>query len=422
MKRGFQSVGLLLFLALCGALYAQDSVSIEGRAILSAYERNFIRASLSTKVGILHDAATDEKASEFIGRLYEFALTFSIQNADILRDDPDFIVLTALAARGAGETGYKAAVPALWTVFSSFRDTVIRVEAVNSLSILAPGDPGMAENLNQFVANQNSLHRSGMTVDYITLSACVTALGAVAGPAAIPVLFAVMTSGYPEPTPEKAGEALEAIPDKTEYLRYLTEVIQRSQPPDKRAAFEAGMRNSRFSPAERGELAEAALETALEAQIGGEEARLTGTSAPPRSGADPMTDPVLADLRRSSVITLGELRWVRALPLVMRNYSLLYQDFVRGNSPKEPLLEAVRSLGAMESAEAAQMLSLQLGRINARMENSGDFDQELTLCLIEALGELGHKTAFDHLTYITYLSYPEPIQIAAKEALNRLKW
>jgi HEAT repeat protein len=407
---------ILLFFNGMPALFAQDS------AILAAYERNFLRASLSTKVGILHDAATDDEAAEFIGRLYEFALAFSIQNADILRDDPDFIALTALAARGVGAAGYKPSAATLWTVFSSFRDTVIRVEAVNSLALLAPGDPVTAEHLNQFVANQNSLHRSGMTLDYVTLEACVTALGTIAGPAAIPVLFAVMTAGYPDPVPDSARSALAAISDPGEYRRYLGEVIGRSPPPEKRAAFEAGMRNSRFSDADKGELAEIALQTTLAALDTGAAADSGTSGSGGPGGGNTVGNGALAELRFAAVISLGTLRWVRAAPLVIRHYSRLYQDFAQGLAPQGRVLEAITSLGAMESAEAAQILSLQLGRINAHMESSGDWDEELTLCLITALGELGHKIAFDYLTYISYLSYPEPVQFAAKEALNRLKW
>jgi hypothetical protein len=369
------------------------------QSILTAYERNFLRASLPAKVSILYDARTDDRAEEFIGGLYEFALDFSIQNMDILRDDPDFIALTALAAQGVGLSDRRESVANLWTVFSSFRDTVIRVEAVNSLALLAPGDPLMTERLSQFMADQNSLHRSGLTVDYITLSACTAALGAVAGPAAIPVLFAVMVAGYPDPLTDDAAAALEALPDQDAYRRYLGEIIRRSPPEEKAAAFEAGLRNPGFGDADKGELAETALETALEAAEAGD----------------------LTELRYAAVRTLGELRWVRAAPLVMRNYTLLYQDYILG-APPERLLEAITALGAMESAEAARMLSLQLGRLNDRMETSGQWDEGLILCLINALGELGHRIAFDYLTYVAYLSYPESVQDAAREALGRLQW
>jgi hypothetical protein len=76
----------------------------------------------------------------------------------------------------------------------------------------------------------------------------------------------------------------------------------------------------------------------------------------------------------------------------------------------------------MDSAEAAQTLALQLGLFNSQMERTGEFDADILISVINALGELGDKIAFDYLLYIGYLSYPEAVQSAARDALNRLKW
>jgi HEAT repeat protein len=76
----------------------------------------------------------------------------------------------------------------------------------------------------------------------------------------------------------------------------------------------------------------------------------------------------------------------------------------------------------MESSDAAMALALQLGLINAQTEKTGLYDEDITLAAVQALGAIGDKAAFDYLLYISYLPYPEHIQAAAKEALNRLKW
>jgi hypothetical protein len=76
----------------------------------------------------------------------------------------------------------------------------------------------------------------------------------------------------------------------------------------------------------------------------------------------------------------------------------------------------------MGNSESAQVLALQLGYINSQAERGGEFDEDLILALIHALGEIGDKVAFDYLLYIGYINYPERIQAAARESLNRLKW
>ena len=76
----------------------------------------------------------------------------------------------------------------------------------------------------------------------------------------------------------------------------------------------------------------------------------------------------------------------------------------------------------MSSSEAAQVLALQLGFINSRTEKTGLYDEAIILAIINSLGELADKSAFDNLLYIGYLNYPDKIQSAAREALARLKW
>ena len=49
-------------------------------------------------------------------------------------------------------------------------------------------------------------------------------------------------------------------------------------------------------------------------------------------------------------------------------------------------------------------------------------EEAVVLSVINALGGLGDKTAFDCLLYVTYLNYPEAVVKAAKTALTKLKW
>jgi HEAT repeat protein len=387
-----------LFFFILGApvLSAQET-------ILDSYERNFIRAGLSTKADILRDAATDDRSREFIGQLYEFALNFSLQNAEILRDDPDMIALTALACRGAGSAGYRASVDTLWKIFLAYRDSLSRAEALSALSLLGKGNIQVVENLNQYLANQNNLYRSGMSPDYHTLSACISALAALGDSSSYPVLFSAMIAGYPNSITQETARALGAI--QGDYKQFLIEVIRNNPPAEKAAAFRAGVGNERFGSAEKGQLAETALEL--------------GLSLSPVSGEG---DPAISGLRYAAVSVLDQLQWTSASPQVIKHFYRVQADYQNGKAPRERLLEAIRCLGSMGSSDAAQALALQLGFLNSQTERSGEFDDGITMAVVQALGAIGDKSAFDHLLYISYLSYPEHIQAAAREALTQLKW
>jgi hypothetical protein len=387
---------LLVFLAIfLPRLAAQES-------ILASYERNFTRASLAAKAGILRDAATDDRSSEFISELYEFALRFVLDNGNLLGDDPDMIALVGIAARGAGNSGNKASAETLWQLFSLYRDSHSRVEILGALGILGKGNVQVIENLNQFLTSQNSSFRSGMTPDYPVLTACVSALGSLGDPSSFPALFSAMTAGYPQAATQETLKALESL--EGNYKQFLTEVIQKNPPGEKLAAFRAGADNRKLTEAERGELAETALEVCLDLFPG------TADSEAAES------------LRYAAVQVLTRLKWIHASPLAIRHFYRVQTDYSSGAASRERLLEAMACLGAMDTSEAAQVLSLQLGYVNSQAEKNGAYDEAVILALIDALGHIGDKAAFDYLLYISYLNYPEQIQTAAREALNRLKW
>jgi HEAT repeat protein len=394
---------LLLFLARGMVLRAQDS-------ILYSYQRNFMRASLSTKAGILLDAATDDRASEFIGELYEYALVFSLQNAEVLRGDPDLNSLTVIAARGAGNSGHVPSTDSLWKVFTNFRDSHVRIAALDALAVLGKGNGQTAENLNQFLANQNSLYRSGMDVDIPTLSACIKALGALGEESSFPVLFAALIAGYPEPVGTQAISALESLPG--DLTGNMTDVLRKNPPAEKLVVFRAAISSSRMDAAEKGAFAQTALEIGMEENF----------------SAD--YESALTTLCGLAVRALRDLKWTAADTVVLRYFYRVQGEYQENKTGRERdrLLEIIGCLSAMNSPDAAQALSLQLGYLNSQFERTrkdgtfGENDETLVLGIIKALGEIRDKIAFDNLHYVAYLDYPENIKAAAREALNNLKW
>jgi hypothetical protein len=394
---------LIVLLSLGTVLGAQDT-------ILYSYQRNFMRASLSTKAGILLDAATDDRASEFIGQLYEYALVFSLQNAELLRGDPDLNNLAVIAARGAGNSAHTQSIDSLWKVFTSFRDSQARIAALDALAILGKGNEQVAENLNQFLANQNSLYRSGMDVDIPTLSACIKALGVLGAESSFPVLFAALIAGYPGPAGELAASTLESLPG--DLKGNLTEVLRKNPPPEKLVVFRAAVASSRMSAAEKGAFAQTALE------IGMEESPSADFS------------PALRTLCSMAVRALADLRWAGADATALRYFYRVQGEYQESRSARDRdrLLEAIACLAVMNSSDVAQALSLELGYLNSQFERAkrdgtfGEDDETLVLEVVKALGGIRDKIAFDNLHYVGYLDYPEAIKAAAREALNSLRW
>jgi HEAT repeat protein len=383
-------------LVFSGRLFAQSS-------LLQSYRQDFSRADLSAKARVLQAASSHREAASFAGPLYEFALRFVLQNAEILGDDQEMKHLLGIAARGAGASGFKESIDTLWNLFSAFRDSQSRVEILGALGELGKGNVQVLNSLNEYLSVQNRLSRSGMSLDYPVISACIAALAELGDSSSFPALFSVLSAGYPEVIVMEASGALDLISGN--YKQFLIDAILKNPPEEKLAAFKAGMNSGRFSSAEQGQLAEIALDQSL------------GTFSGSAEG-----DAVLNALRYASILVLTELRWTRASAMAIRNYYRVQTDYQQGAASKERFLEAIASLGAMGSPDAALALALQLGLINAQTEKTGAYDEDITLGVVQSLGEVGDKAAVDYLLYMNYLSYPDHIQAAAKEALGRLKW
>ncbi len=393
MKRIFAAaIGLCLALS----LGAQDADSI-----VLAYRRNFARSSLVTKLELLKEAA--QRKDVAMGPLYDMALRFAVDNSALLGPDPQLKDLALVASVQVGESAYAPAVDDLWALFQAFRDQDIRASALTSLGLTGAGESRVAENLNAFLASQNSLFRSGMPPEYPALAACIDALARLGDGSSFSVLFSAYVAGYNPGLADKAAKALASI--KGDYKAYLLRVIVRNPPIEKQAAFSAGMANADFDDGARGELAESAMAAALD------------SPAP-----SPVEIQALRELRFAAAKKLMELRWQKASPLAIRHFRLVQADYSKGAASKAELLEAVALLGSMGSTDAAQALAIQLQLINVQTEQGAPYDEGLILAVCASLGELGDKTAFDYLLQVGYLQYSDTIKRAAREALVKLKW
>jgi len=213
-------------------------------------------------------------------------------------------------------------------------------------------------------------------------------------------LFEIICADYPEIIAFEAYEAFELVPEN--YMQFLFNVIEKNPPPEKLIALRIGTLSEKLNLSERAQLAELALEQGL---------------------VDVDEDDIhLTDLRYEAVLALTPLRWTRANALALRHYYRVLADYQYDSVSKERFLEAVALLGAVGNSDAALVLILQLGLINARAQRMGDYDAEIILAIVQALGLIGDKAAFDQLFFVINLSYPDNIIASAKEAIVRLRW
>jgi hypothetical protein len=384
-------------LELAATAYGQDS-----KKLLETFRRNFAIASLDVKIQILQDASSGPAAAE-MGALYQQAVDFVVDNASLVASDPRFRQLAAAAAGHLARTSFAAARFSVWNLFQLDPDTSTLVNAAAALGVLGTGDPEIIGNLNRWLEAQTTIFSSGKTVDTQVVAACVQALGRLADASSFPPLFAAMIAGYPEPMPTQAREALLAL--KGDLAEGLLGILRSRAFTEKRAALQMALETDRLSGEQKGQVAEAALDTAL---------RSTSSDAPGKA--------VLREIRFAAARALGERKWSQATQLLVAHLDATIGEYDKGLADKRFLIEAVAALGATATHEAAVRLTQYLLLVNSYTEKLKGYDEQVVLAIIDALGQLGDRIAFEDLMYTQYLGYSAAVKKAARAALDRLKW
>jgi hypothetical protein len=389
-------VGFVFVLAV--SIFAQEPAD----SILASYQRHFIRANLGEKANVLSDAATDERAGDFIGPLYEFALRFALDNSVLFRDDGDMANLVRLSLTGIRERNYAPAAETLWQAFRVFPDNGTKIEVLDTLAAVDAG-AALADRLNRLLGEQNAFFASGLAPNYPVLRALVSILGKTGDESSYSALFEALLLPYSADLLTRIENAIVSLGTARGDLgTFLAKVIFSAPLPEKEAAFRFGLRQD-LAPEEKAALAEAALEAALNApEYAGEKGK---------------------ELRFLAARIIREQKWAHALPLAVKYFYFAERAWQADKQEsKAELLEAIQCLAAMESVDAAVVFGLHLNLANSRMEFSGEYDADITVAIIDALGVLRYKASYDSLNYVGFLSYPENVKDSAREAIRRLNW
>jgi HEAT repeat protein len=282
-------------------------------------------------------------------------------------------------------------------------DTQLRARSAAALGATAAGDPDIIQGLNRLLDSENSVLSTGKVPDLQVVSAVVQALGRIGDPSSFPVLFTAMNRGYSDQVAAAARNALLSL--KGDFKEMLIGVLKTGLVSEKPAVFDMAMETDRLTAEQKGQVAEYALDVALHTGV-----------------ADNTGKEVLRAMRFAAARGLAQRRWSPATPLLVEHLDMTIMEYDRGLADKRYLLEAVAALGTMGSHEAAVRLTQYLVLLNSYAEKDKGFDEQVVLTVLDNLGTLGDKVAFDDLMYTQYLNYSAAVKKAARSALDNLKW
>jgi hypothetical protein len=368
-------------------------------AVFQLYMQSFSESELSVKTEILRNAASDSRINESVFQLYESALRYAADNYTDMEDLTYMNNILGITAKGLRNSGSSESIDILWELLLEYPVSAIKADILVTIGVLGKDNQKIINAINNYLMEINFMFESENIIDYSLVSACITAIMEMGSNSSYPVLFNLLFTGYPEIISSEIYGALDVI-DGDLFL-YIRDIIEKKSPEEKFIAFKAGINSRRLSFTERGQLAELALEIGL--------FDFTGN-------AD------LIAMRYAAIQTLTSLKWTKASALAVNYYHRIMSDYLQGVVSKGRLIESIACLGTIGDSSAAIALGLQLGLINERTKSTGIFDADITLAIVRALGSIGTNAVFEHLLYISNLSYGENIKTAAKEALDRLKW
>ena len=114
--------------------------------------------------------------------------------------------------------------------------------------------------------------------------------------------------------------------------------------------------------------------------------------------------------------------WTRSSPLMISYFDVAKSEYKAGLLTSEEFEKVILYLEKTASKESVKVLSSYLEELNKETENGSLPAVNIVSAVIQALGNLGDKSAFDCLLFTTYLNYPEDIVAQARRALSSLKW
>jgi hypothetical protein len=365
--------------------------------LLQAFMQNFSEGEDAVKVNILRKAILDNAVNDSSELFFEYALQYVFDNYADTDNYYDFNNIIIISLNGLRKIDSNKNLELLWSLFLEYPVSEVKTDIITALGSFGKKNNDIINKINSFLINLNALNSLGESVDYMTVSALITALLELDDDSSYQVLLNALFSGYPEIISSEALGALDCI--NGDLNEFLFNAIKSGSPEEKFAALRAGINSKRLSIAEQGRLAEVALELTL----------------------DDSNDDLFV-LRYTAVSFLSSLRWTRANDLAIRHYYSMLASYQENIIHKSRLIDAIAFLGAVGNSEAALTLGLQLGLINDRKEKTGSFDAGITLAIVQALGLIGDKAAYNNLLHTSKLSYNENITYAAREAIDRLKW
>lgn len=360
------------------------------------YEKDFIKGNIAQKTQAILDAADAGDVAFSIK-----ALDFALSVHDTLGDDPDLVIMVQTAIQSVSSDPHNGQASGLSEklaqIFKTFTSESIRIAAIDRITLFPSAEA--VTLINNYVSE---CARNHAQMDTVLLKA-ITSLGKIGNSNSFNILFAVDLIGVWPTYTTQIEAALGPLANNSE--KELLQIYSSSPIDQKLMILKIISKNERISQNIKGEVAENALSNAISLA----------------KGNTTITQDQI-NLQIQAMQTLSDTKWTRATLLVTTFFPIARTEYESRLLAADQFAQIITCSAQIASTDTGTMLSLYLDSLNKGMEQGLVPAKQVILAVINSLGSLGDKTAFDYLLYVTYLDYPEDVTSAARNALAMLKW
>lgn len=364
----------------------------------------FIKGNISDKTSAVREASPED--AEWISRQ---AVDFCLENKEILGNDRELDGLAVAAilsyspeiVKKLSEENKAKLTDNLISLFTEFnKRSTVQIAVISktiTLKDIVPSAPFTAL-LNSYLKTTDV-----KSADSGVFKACISALEITGNEESFKILYGFLNdNSYSSYNKEIEKAVIALIPNA---MNEVAELIKGSDMKKIIEIFELSQKNSQISKKNLCEIAENVLSESI-LYIDNS----SGTSA----------ENIKVQL--SALKILDDNNWTRASATALSYFAISKKLYDKRNMNEEQFKTVITSLRNISPLDAVSPLISYLEELNARTENGSTVASEIVLAVINTLGAIGDKAAFDSLLAVTYLNYEESVLTAAREALSGLRW
>ena len=370
-------------------------------AEISDSQKKFIKGNIQDKTSAVKEA---ENVDAVI--LPKKSIDFVLSNAENFASDRDFSAL-ALASvlklpkeAQSIEKNFSGITDDLIQLFTLFNDETVRIAIIDKFNSIQT-----ATEKAKFVALLNNYIKTinAQTKDSAVTKNAVECLGKNGNSESFLLLYGLWKNKICETFAGEIEKSLLTLTDS--HINDCIKLIARSSIKEIREFFNLIKNSSEIHLNSKAEIAENALL-----------ATINNTEGDSKNSLQTIA------LELDALQTLSDAQWTRSASLSVQYFSIAKEQYKKNILKEEQFIQVIKCMTTLSSPDAAQNLSNYLAELNSLSEKNVTSARNVVLAVINSLGALGDKTAFDNLLYVTYLNYPEEIKNAARTSLAMLKW